>query len=98
MSADLVDRLLSRKLWAYVIGVGASIAYAGGLIDQVGLAAIVAASGLYQVGEGLADLGQNAKRAEAEAKAHVANLQADVALAQLDAQQGHLPVAHERGL
>lgn len=58
MSPEVVEKLLSRKFWAYAIGVGASIAYAGGLIDNVGLAAIIAASGLYQVGEGLADLGQ----------------------------------------
>lgn len=85
MNEELVNRLLSRKLWAYVIGVGASIAYAAGLIDQVGLAAIVAASGLYQVGEGLADFGQNAKVADAAARVKAAELQADVQLAQLDA-------------
>lgn len=58
MDPVVVEKLMSRKFWAYAIGVGASIAYAGGLIDNVGLAAIIAASGLYQVGEGLADFGQ----------------------------------------
>jgi hypothetical protein len=58
MSPQLVDRLTSRKFWAYIIGVSASVAYAANLIDQTGLAAIVAASAAYQVGEGLADFGQ----------------------------------------
>lgn len=58
MSDVLVEKLLSRKLWAYVIGVGASVAYAVNLIDQTGLGAILAASAAYQVAEGLADFGQ----------------------------------------
>lgn len=69
MSDVLVEKLLSRKLWAYVIGVGASVAYAGGLIDQTGLGAILAASAAYQVAEGLADFGQG--KAQAAAEAHL---------------------------
>lgn len=72
MSNELVDRLTSRKFWAYIIGVGASIAYAAHLIDSVGLGAIVAASAAYQVGEGLADFGQG--RAQVAAKSQHAEL------------------------
>lgn len=58
MNEQVVEKLLSRKFWAYVIGVAASVAYAVGLIDTTGLAAIVGASAAYQVSEGLADFGQ----------------------------------------
>lgn len=58
MNEVLVDKLLSRKFWAYVVGVAGAVAYAANLIDREGLAAIVAASAAYQVAEGLADFGQ----------------------------------------
>lgn len=82
---DLVNRFLSRKLWAYVIGVAASVAYAVGLIDREGLAAIVAASAAYQLGEGLADFGASGKRAESDARVAVVAVEADVELAKVEA-------------
>jgi hypothetical protein len=60
MNQDLTDRLLSRKLWAFIVGIIAAFCYAFHLIDATGLAAIVAAAGTYQIGEGLADLGKRA--------------------------------------
>lgn len=58
MNDVLLEKLTSRKFWAYAIGVGASVAYAFNLIDDKGLAAIIGASAAYQLGEGLADFGQ----------------------------------------
>jgi membrane protease YdiL (CAAX protease family) len=59
MNPLLVERLTSRKFWAFIIGVVAAFVYAFGLIDEKGLAAIIASVAAYNVGEGLADFGQN---------------------------------------
>lgn len=57
MNQATIDRLTSRKFIAFIVGIGAATAYALGWIDDRGMAAIVAAAGTYQIGEGLADLG-----------------------------------------
>lgn len=65
MTETWADRLTSRKFIAFGVGLVAAFLYAFHLIDSTGLTAIVAAAGTYQVGEGLADLGQNRARVEA---------------------------------
>jgi hypothetical protein len=60
MNQELIDRLTSRKFWAFIVGIAAAFCYAFHLIDATGLGAIVAAAGTYQIGEGLADLGHRA--------------------------------------
>lgn len=55
---DAITRLTSRKFIAFVVGIASATAYAFGLIDEKGLAAIITAAGTYQLGEGLADFGQ----------------------------------------
>lgn len=65
MTETWTDRLTSRKFIAFGVGLVAAFLYAFHLIDSTGLTAIVAAAGTYQVGEGLADLGQNRARVEA---------------------------------
>jgi hypothetical protein len=57
MTQSTIERLTSRKFIAFIVGISAATAYAFGLIDEKGMAAIVAAAGTYQIGEGLADLG-----------------------------------------
>lgn len=59
MTQSTIDRLTSRKFIAFIVGIGAAVAYAFGVIDEKGLAGIIAAAGTYQIGEGLADLGQS---------------------------------------
>jgi hypothetical protein len=69
---DAIARLTSRKFIAFVVGIASAAAYALGYIDEKGLAAIVAAAGTYQLGEGLADFGQG--RAAVDAASHHAEL------------------------
>jgi hypothetical protein len=54
----LIEKLSSRKFWAFVVGIAGAFLYAFGVIDEKGLGAIIAAGAAYQVGEGLADFGQ----------------------------------------
>lgn len=77
MSQELIDRLMSRKFWAFGVGVAGSFCYAFGLIDEKGLAAIIASVAAYNVGEGLADFGQSRAQVESgtrlgEAEVHAA--------------------------
>jgi hypothetical protein len=74
-----VDRLTSRKFIAFGVGLVGAFLYAFALIDEKGLAAIVAAAGTYQIGEGLADLGQNRARVEAAVRHEEVGLHRELA-------------------
>jgi hypothetical protein len=84
MAETWLDRLTSRKFIAFGVGLVAAFLYAFHLIDSTGLTAIVAAAGTYQVGEGLADLGQNRARVEQETHLAVAASQEALARDRLD--------------
>lgn len=63
MSSELIERLTSRKFWAYLVTVIAAFCYAFGLIDEKGMAAITAAAATYQISESIVDYGAAKERA-----------------------------------
>lgn len=78
MADSVIEQLTSRKFIAFGVGLVAAFLYAFSLIDDKGLAAIVTAAGTYQLGEGLADLGQHRAQAEAAGRVEEAKVYASV--------------------